>query len=69
MRFALKSFTPEPVSMRYKVDTLFHELLHIFLNRHPIENSVLLNEYATEDEQVRDHRHLLALQKAVLLRR
>jgi hypothetical protein len=68
MRFALKSFTPEPVSMRYKVDTLFHELLHIFLNRHPIENSVLLNEYVTEDERVRDHLHLLALQKAVLLR-
>jgi len=39
MRFALKSFTPEPVSMRYKVDTLFLELLHIFLNRHPIKNS------------------------------
>jgi hypothetical protein len=68
MRFALKSFTPEPVSMRYKVDTLFHELLHIFLNRHPIKNSVLLKEHATEDERVRDHLHLLALQKAVLLR-
>src|SRR6266853_2937285 len=30
MRYALRSFTPELVSMRYKVDTLFHELLHIF---------------------------------------
>ena len=68
MRYALRSFTPEPVSMRYKVYTLFHELLHIFLNRHPIENSVLLKERATEDERVRDHLHLLALQKAVLLR-
>ena len=68
MRYALRSFTPEPVSMRYKVYTLFHELLHIFLNRHPIENSVLLKGRATEDERVRDHLHLLALQKAVLLR-
>ena len=67
MRYALRSFTPEPVSMRYKVDTLFHELLHIFLSRHPIENSPLLKEHAAEDERVRDHLHLLALQKAVLL--
>jgi hypothetical protein len=68
MRYALKSFTPEPVSMRYKVDTLFHELLHIFLARHPIKNSALLKEHAAEDERVRDHLHLLALQKAVLLK-
>ena len=68
MRYALRSFTPEPASMRYKVDTLFHELLHIFLSRHPIENSALLKEHAAEDERVRDHLHLLALQKAVLLK-
>jgi hypothetical protein len=68
MRYALRSFTAEPVSMRYKVDTLFHELLHIFLSRHPIENSALLKEHAAEDERVRDHLHLLALQKAVLLK-
>jgi hypothetical protein len=68
MRFALRSFTPEPVSMRYKVDTLFHELLHIFLQRHPIANSALLKEHAKEDERVRDHLHLLSLQKAVLLK-
>jgi hypothetical protein len=68
MRYALKSFTPEPVSMRYKVNTLFHELLHIFLQRHPIANSALLKEQATEDERVRDHLHLLALQKAVLMK-
>jgi len=68
MRYALKSFTPEPVSMRYKVGTLFHELLHIFLSCHPIENSALLKEHAAENERVRDHLHLLALQKAVLLK-
>ena len=68
MRYALRSFTPEPVSMRYKVNTLFHELLHSFLERHPIANSALLKEHASEDERVRDHLHLLALQKAVLLK-
>jgi len=68
MRYALKSFTLEPVSLRYKVNTLFHELLHIFLQRHPIANSALLKEHASEDERVRDHLHLLALQKAVLLK-
>jgi hypothetical protein len=68
MRYALNSFTPEPVSMRYKVQTLFHELLHIFLSRHPIERTALLKERASEDERVRDHLHLLALQKAVLLK-
>jgi hypothetical protein len=68
MRYALRSFAPEPVSLRYKVNTLFHELLHIFLQRHPIKNSALLKEHATEDERVCDHLHLLALQKAVLLK-
>ena len=68
MRYALRSFTPDSVSMHYKVNTLFHELLHIFLYRHPIANSALLKEHATEDERVRDHLHLLALQKAVLLK-
>jgi len=68
MRYALKSFTPTPVPMRYKVDTLFHELLHVFLFKNPIENSSLLREYASESERVRNHLHLLALQKAVLLK-
>jgi hypothetical protein len=68
MRYALGSFTPTPVSLRYKVDTLFHELLHLFLSQHPIKNSVLLQQNAAEPERVRDHLHLLALQKAVLLK-
>jgi len=48
MRYALRSFTPEPVSMRYKVNTLFHELLHIFLQRHPIANSALKEVIAVD---------------------
>jgi hypothetical protein len=68
MRYALKSFTPSPVSVRYKVETLFHELLHVFLTQNPVGDSVLLKEHAAEPERTRDHLHLLALQKAVLLR-
>jgi hypothetical protein len=68
MRYALKSFTPTPVPMRYKAATLFHELLHIFLSRHPITDSSLLKAHAAEPDRVRNHLHLLALQKAVLLK-
>lgn len=68
MRYALKSFTSPPVSMRYKVDTLFHELLHVLLANHPIEKSALLTKHVSESECTRNHLHLLALQKAVLLR-
>jgi hypothetical protein len=68
MRYALKSFTSTPVPIRYKVDTLFHELLHIFLAKHPIDNSSLMKQNASEPDRTRDHLHLLALQKAVLLR-
>lgn len=68
MRYALKSFTPTPVPMRYKVDTLFHELLHVFLSEHPVRKSALLKQHASEPERTRNHLHLLALQKAVLLK-
>ena len=66
MRYALRSLASSPVPMRYKVDTLYHELLHVFLARHPIEKSALLAEHALEPECTRNHLHLLALQKAVL---
>jgi len=68
MRYALKSFTPSPVPMRYKIDTLFHEVLHVFLSEHPVKGSALLEQNKSEPERTREHLHLLALQKAVLLR-
>lgn len=67
MRYALSSFTREPVPLRYKVDTIFHELLHKFLAAHRPKDSLLLKAHASEPERTRDHLHLLALQKAVLL--
>jgi hypothetical protein len=68
MRYALKSFTQTPAPMRYKVDTLFHELLHEFLAENPVTDSILLKQHASEPERTRNHLHLLALQKAVFLK-
>ena len=68
MRYALKSFISPPVLMRDKVETLFHELLHVFLSRHPMADSELLAVHVAEPWCVRNHLHLLALHKAVLLK-
>jgi hypothetical protein len=68
MRYALRSFSSTPVPMRYKVDTLFHELLHKYLSEHPVSGSDLLAQHAAEPTRVQNHLHLLALQKAVLMR-
>ncbi len=67
MRYALRSFTATPVSMRYKVDTVFHEALHEFVSRNTPAQSVLLSQRTSEPICVRNHLHLLALQKAALL--
>jgi hypothetical protein len=68
MRYVLESFVSPPLPMRYKVDTLFHELLHVFISSHPVLGSTLLTEHASESACTRNHLHLFALQKAVLLR-
>jgi len=67
MRFALHSFTGEPVPLRYKADTVFHEVLHDFVSRQTPIESALLSLHRSESRCVRNHLHLLALQKAVLL--
>jgi len=68
MRYALQSFTETPVPLRYKVDTAFHEELHPFVDGNVPARSELLAAHASEPQCVRNHLHLLALQKAVLLR-
>jgi len=67
MRYALSTFTSEPVPLRYKVDTAFHEVLHTQLRRFSAWKSKLLLQHLFEPACVRNHLHLLALQKAVLL--
>jgi len=56
------------VPLRYKSDTAFHQELHPFVDANVPAKSDLLLAHASEPECVRNHLHLLALQKAVLLR-
>ena len=67
MRYALASFTPSPVPLRYKVGTLYHEILHGFVLAHLPAHSALLSRHAGEPAVVRQHLHLFALLKAVYL--
>jgi hypothetical protein len=67
MRYALFSFAPHPVSLRYKSYVLTHEVLHKFINEHPIINSPPIQLHANEDKRVKNHLHLFALLKAALL--
>lgn len=67
MRYSLSSFTEEPVSINDKVGTLFHELLHPYIDKHLPKSAPSLEKYKNEDSRVLEHIHLLALQKAVYL--
>jgi hypothetical protein len=67
MRYALSSFAENPVPMRYKIGVLYHEILHKFLDDHMPAQSALLARHRDEPPRVREHLHLLALQKAVYL--
>ncbi len=67
MRYALASFTASPVSVRYKTNILFHEVLHGLVQDSVPKNSPLLAEHQGESERVKNHLHLLALMKAVFL--
>jgi hypothetical protein len=67
MRFVLRSFTTNPIPLRYKVDTAFHESLHPFIAQHAPRTSPLVAAHRSESACVTNHLHLLALQKAVLL--
>jgi hypothetical protein len=67
MRFALKSYTQTPVPLRYKQDVQFHELLHLMLDDRVPAGSKMLSAMKGATSCVRNHVHLLALQKAVLI--
>jgi hypothetical protein len=53
--------------MRYKIGVLYHEILHEFVDDNLPRQSLLLAQHQDEASRVRDHLHLLALQKAVYL--
>lgn len=68
IRFSLKSFVRDALSSDVTISTIFHEILHRYLSGRIPAKSKLLIRAANEDETVRSHLHLLALQKAVYLK-
>lgn len=68
MRYALSSFTDEPVALKYKVAVLYHEVLHEFVDDHLPKDSVLLSTHSKESSRVLNHLHLLALLKSAYIR-
>jgi hypothetical protein len=68
IRYSLASFTPTPLESSITVSIIFHELIHSFLNNKILQDSKLLKKYASEDDRVKVHIHLLALMKAVYLK-
>ena len=50
------------------VTLVFHELLHIWVEDNINGKSTLLTKYAKEHQYVRDHIHLMALQKMIYLK-
>lgn len=67
MRHALRAFTDAPVSLRYKVAVMNHELLHRLLGDVDLKGSRMLALHASEPARVRRHLHLFALTKAALI--
>jgi hypothetical protein len=67
MRHALRSYSRNPVPLRYKVAVTNHELLHRLVSGVDLGNSRMLAEHAGEPPRVRGHLHLFALLKAAML--
>jgi len=67
LRYALRPFTANPVALAVKVGTLHHELLHRPVDERIPGDSALLAGLEEEHPRVRNHVHLLALQKATYL--
>jgi hypothetical protein len=79
MRYSLKSFIDKPLPPDVTIDTIYHEILHSYIGGEAgpylgsipgkiPPNSKLLLKYKGEDDTVRGHLHLLALEKAVYLK-
>lgn len=68
MRYALSGFIDPPVQMHVKTGTLYHEILHKYIDDNLPESSKLIEKYKNEHSRVLKHVHLLALQKAVYLK-
>ena len=66
-RFALQSFTANPISDSVFISVIEHEILHSYLESFLPKTASLLTKYKAESPGVLGHIHLLALQKATYL--
>lgn len=66
-RYALKAFTDHPISADVLISIIYHEMLHNYLYAYLPKTTPLLEKYKNEPQDVLDHLHLFALQKAVYL--
>lgn len=66
-RYALQSFTDHPIKNYVLINTIYHELLHNYIDSFLLKNTPLLKKYKAESKGVLNHIHLFALEKAVYL--
>ena len=66
-RYTMKTFVENPNTDQVFLSTIFHEILHAYLDGFKQETP-LIKKYRMESEGVKSHLHLLALQKAVYLK-
>lgn len=66
-RYALRSFTNQPIPDYLLISNIYHELLHNYIDSFLPKNTSLLTKYKGESPVVINHLHLFALEKAVYL--
>jgi hypothetical protein len=66
-RYALASFTKKPISNDVFISTIYHEILHNYIDQFLADSTPLLKKYKSESKGVLNHLHLLALEKAVYI--
>lgn len=66
-RYALRSFSETPISDAVLISTIFHEVLHNYLDWFVPRSTLLLVKHKEESKGVLSHLHLLALEKATYL--
>lgn len=67
-RYALASFTKNPIPDDVLISNIYHELLHNYIDSFFPKNTPLLTKYKNESPGVLNHLHLFALEKAVYLK-
>lgn len=66
-RYSLNHFTPQPIPDYVLIGTIYHEILHNYIDSFLPKNTPLLTQYKNETKGVKSHLHLFALEKAIYL--